>query len=71
MRNKDVTRSVAAVATELKDLSDISDNTFSGTQLHNLRIHSPIIATPGDALPKGRVSVWPGSRQVTRLVDRF
>jgi hypothetical protein len=32
MRNKDVTQPVAAVATELKDhLSDIGDNTSSGT----------------------------------------
>ena len=42
-----MTQSVAAVATELKDhLSDITDNTVSGTQLHNLSKHSPMIATP-------------------------
>jgi hypothetical protein len=46
VRNKDVTQSVAAVATELTDLvSDIADKPGSGTQLHDLGIHSSIIAT--------------------------
>jgi hypothetical protein len=58
MRNKDVTQSVAGVATELKDhLSDITNKTVSGTRLHNLRIHSPHHRDPGRCLPKGRVSV--------------
>jgi hypothetical protein len=53
-RNKDVTQSVSAVATELKDrLSDISDTTVSGTQLHNLRIHSPNHRDPGRCRSEG------------------
>jgi hypothetical protein len=46
MRNKDVAQPVAAFATELIDhLSDIGGKTSSGTQLHDLGIHLPIIAT--------------------------
>jgi hypothetical protein len=46
VRSEDVTQSVAAVATELKDrVSDIGDNTSSGTHLHDICIHLPIIAT--------------------------
>jgi hypothetical protein len=45
MRNKDVTQSVAPVTTELSDhLSDIGDEASSGLQLHDIRVHSPIIA---------------------------
>jgi hypothetical protein len=45
MRNEDVTESVAPVTTEFHDhLSDISDEASSGVQLHDIRIHSPIIA---------------------------
>jgi hypothetical protein len=45
MRNKDVTQPVPAIATELTDhLSDIGDEASSGTQLHDIRIHSSIIA---------------------------
>jgi hypothetical protein len=46
MRNKDVTQPVAAVAAELKDhLSDISDKTSSGMELHDIGIHLSIIAS--------------------------
>src|SRR5215213_1022373 len=45
MRNKDVTESVAPVTTELSDhMSDIGDEASSGVQLHDIRVHSPIIA---------------------------
>jgi len=44
-----VTQSVAAVATELKDrLSDIGDNTSSGTNPHDICIHLPIICEADD-----------------------
>ena len=46
--NKDVTQPVAAVTTKLNDLlADISDKTASGTQLHDIAIHSSIIAAAG------------------------
>jgi hypothetical protein len=52
VRNKDVTQTVAAVATEPTDqASDIGDRTGSGTQLHDIGIHSSIMATAGDDLP--------------------
>src|SRR5215213_3370920 len=45
MRNKDVTESVAPVTTELSDhMSDIGDEASSGVQLHDIGVHSPIIA---------------------------
>jgi len=46
MRNKNVAQPVAAFATELIDhLGDIGNKTSSGTQLHDIGIHLPIIAT--------------------------
>jgi hypothetical protein len=55
MRNKDVTQPVAAIATELHDhLRDIGDKTSSGTQLHDIGIHFPIISTAGADLPLER-----------------
>jgi hypothetical protein len=48
VRNEDLTQSVAAVATELKDpVSEISDETATGTHLHNIAIHRSIIPTAG------------------------
>ena len=48
VRDKDLTQSVAAIATELKDpVSEISDKTASGTHLHNIAIHRSIIPTAG------------------------
>ena len=42
VRNKDMTQSVAAVATELNDqVSDISDQTGTGTQLHDIASTRP------------------------------
>ena len=53
--DKDVTQPVAAVTTKLKDLlADISDKTASGTQLHDIAIHSSIIATAGTDNHPGR-----------------
>jgi anionic cell wall polymer biosynthesis LytR-Cps2A-Psr (LCP) family protein len=52
VRNKDVTQTVAAVATELSDLlTDITNKTGSGTQLHDLGIHSSIITIANESLP--------------------
>jgi hypothetical protein len=48
-RKKDVTQSVAAVATELKDqVSEISDKTSTGTQLNDIAIHCSIIPIAGN-----------------------
>jgi hypothetical protein len=48
MRNKDMTQAVAAIMAELKDhLSDIGDKTSSGTYLHDIGIHFPIISGNG------------------------
>jgi hypothetical protein len=47
--HKDVAQPVAAITTKPNDLStDISDETASGTQLHDIAIHSSIIATAAD-----------------------
>jgi hypothetical protein len=49
--NKDVTQPIAAVTTKLNHLlTDISDTTASGTQLHDIAIHPSIIATAGMTL---------------------
>jgi hypothetical protein len=49
VRDKDVTQSVAAVATELKDqVREISDKTSTGTQLNDIALHCSIIPTLGD-----------------------
>jgi hypothetical protein len=49
VRNKDMTQSVAAVATELKDqVSEISDKTSTGTQLNDIAIHCSIIPIAGN-----------------------
>ena len=46
MRNKDVTQAVAAAVAELKNhLSDVGDETSSGTYLRDIRIHFPIISS--------------------------
>jgi hypothetical protein len=51
MGDKEVTQTVAAVATELGDLlSDISDKVTSSAELHDIGIHSSIIATAGEDL---------------------
>lgn len=45
MWNKDMTQAVAAAAAELKDhFSDIGDKTSSGTYLHDIGMHFPIIS---------------------------
>lgn len=45
MRNKDMTQAIVAVMAELNDhLSDIGDKTSSGTYLHDIGIHFPIIS---------------------------
>jgi hypothetical protein len=55
MRNEDMTQAVAALAAELHDhLGDIGDKTSSGTQLHDIGIHFPIISTAGADLPLER-----------------
>jgi hypothetical protein len=76
VRNKDVTQAIAAVATKLKNqVSDIGDKTGSGTQLHDIGVHSSIIATAGYHFPTraNRVGRWdlePSSRFPTS-VARF
>jgi hypothetical protein len=58
-----MTQTITAVPTELKDLlTDIGDKTASGTQLHEVGIHSSIIPTEVDGLrphiPQARGKLW-------------